>query len=275
MWGRNVMDSVQKFLQFQLTVNVVALLITFLAAVLQQEPPLNPVMMLWVNLIMDTMGALALATEKPRGDLLHRKPYSSAASLILPRMWRHIFAQSALQLTIMLALISKGTEGLGITTAFLEENGTYLNKPDPATEDDVAIYRSTFIFNAFVFCQIVNEFNSRTLTDEWYVFFGLHKNFLFLAIIAVSAGLQAILVELGGRFVKTSGLTGTHWGYSIGLGLLSFPVGVLMRFIPVCVRDSDWAHTYSRWFYAAMDARAAGKKDKEVAIAPAAKSEYA
>jgi hypothetical protein len=58
LWGRSVYDNVQKFLQFQLTVNVVALVITFLAAVLQHPPPLNPVMMLWVNLIMDTMGTL-------------------------------------------------------------------------------------------------------------------------------------------------------------------------------------------------------------------------
>ena len=64
MWGRSVYDNVQKFLQFQLTVNCVALALTFFAAVLQFEPPLNPVMMLWVNLIMDTMGALALVRER-------------------------------------------------------------------------------------------------------------------------------------------------------------------------------------------------------------------
>jgi P-type E1-E2 ATPase len=56
LWGRSVYDNVQKFLQFQLTVNIVALAITFLSAVMQTTPPLNPVMMLWVNLIMDTMG---------------------------------------------------------------------------------------------------------------------------------------------------------------------------------------------------------------------------
>jgi Ca2+-transporting ATPase len=75
MWGRSVYDNIRKFLQFQLTVNVVALLIVFIGVVAGFEPPLNAVMMLWVNLIMDTLGALALATEIPTLKLLNRKPY--------------------------------------------------------------------------------------------------------------------------------------------------------------------------------------------------------
>ena len=62
MWGRSVFDNIRKFLQFQLTENIVALLLTFISAVTAQSPPLNAVMMLWVNMIMDTMGALALGT---------------------------------------------------------------------------------------------------------------------------------------------------------------------------------------------------------------------
>lgn len=64
-WGRNIFDSIRKFLQFQLTVNMVALVLAFLGAAILKESPLNPIQMLWVNLIMDTMAALALATEPP------------------------------------------------------------------------------------------------------------------------------------------------------------------------------------------------------------------
>lgn len=78
-WGRSVFDNIQKFLQFQLTVNVVALTITLVSAINGSEPPLNAVMMLWVNLIMDTMGALALGTEPPSPDLLKRRPYKRNA----------------------------------------------------------------------------------------------------------------------------------------------------------------------------------------------------
>lgn len=73
-WGRNIFDSIRKFLQFQLTVNMVALVLAFTGAAVLQESPLNPIQMLWVNLIMDTMAALALATEPPSEELLKRMP---------------------------------------------------------------------------------------------------------------------------------------------------------------------------------------------------------
>lgn len=82
LWGRSVYDNVQAFLQFQLTVNVVALLLTFISACMQEEPPLNPIMMLWVNLIMDTMGALALATQKPDNKLLGQYPSSTEPAIV-------------------------------------------------------------------------------------------------------------------------------------------------------------------------------------------------
>jgi magnesium-transporting ATPase (P-type) len=75
-------DNIRKFLQFQLTVNVVAVLLVFIAAVSQRDPPLSPVQLLWVNLIMDTMGALALGTEQPTMDLLDRRPYKLAAPIV-------------------------------------------------------------------------------------------------------------------------------------------------------------------------------------------------
>jgi magnesium-transporting ATPase (P-type) len=108
MWGRSVYDNIRKFLQFQLTVNVVALAIVFIGACADVPPPLNAVMMLWVNLIMDTMGALALATERPTLALLDRKPYRRTASLISRPMMRHIGFQSVYQLTVLLVLLFAG-----------------------------------------------------------------------------------------------------------------------------------------------------------------------
>ena len=80
MWGRNVYDSISKFLQFQLTVNVVAVVVAFTGACAIQDSPLKAVQMLWVNLIMDTLASLALATELPTPELLLRKPYGK---------WKH------------------------------------------------------------------------------------------------------------------------------------------------------------------------------------------
>lgn len=104
-WGRAVYDNIRKFLQFQLTVNVVALLLVFFGAVSGLGEPLNAVQMLWVNLVMDTLGALALGTEAPVPALLKRKPYKRSASLISRPMMRFIGGQSLFQLTLLMTLM--------------------------------------------------------------------------------------------------------------------------------------------------------------------------
>lgn len=113
-WGRTVYDNIRKFLQFQLTVNVVALLIVFIGAVADLGEPLNAVQMLWVNLVMDTMGALALATEPPTLELLKRPPYKRSANLVSNPMKRNILTQSIFQLILLLVLMIKGGELFGV-----------------------------------------------------------------------------------------------------------------------------------------------------------------
>ena len=107
-WGRNIFDSIRKFLQFQLTVNMVALVMAFTGAAVLKESPLNPIQMLWVNLIMDTLASLALATEPPTDELLTRKPYSRFESLITPAMWKNVIMQGLLQIVILGAILFKG-----------------------------------------------------------------------------------------------------------------------------------------------------------------------
>jgi P-type Ca2+ transporter type 2B len=89
-FGRNIYDNVRKFLQFQLTVNVVAMFIVFAGACLFSEPPLTSTQMLWVNLIMDTFAALALATEPPNDSILLRKPAHKSDAIVNSIMWRNI-----------------------------------------------------------------------------------------------------------------------------------------------------------------------------------------
>lgn len=107
-WGRNIFDSIRKFLQFQLTVNFVALVMAFVGGAVLRESPLNPIQMLWVNLIMDTLASLALATEPPSDELLRRKPYSRYESLITPTMWRNIISQGIWQIIILGTILFKG-----------------------------------------------------------------------------------------------------------------------------------------------------------------------
>ena len=212
LWGRSVFDNIRKFLQFQLTVNVVALTITFLAAVSGYNPPLNAVMMLWVNLIMDTMGALALGTEPPMSELLDRRPYKRDASLVSRPMWRNILVQATYQLLMLVFL---------------------LNRPDLFNCEDGSTHHFTIIFNAFVFCQVFNEFNAREIGDKFDPVRSLSQSPMFLMVIIFTVIAQFCIVEYGGEFTQTMPLTWDEWKVTVGLGAISLPVGFFMRLIPV------------------------------------------
>jgi magnesium-transporting ATPase (P-type) len=93
--------------------------------------------------------------------------------------------------------------------------------------------QNTLIFNAFIFCQLFNEYNARILGNELNMFAGITKNPIFLAVTAFSIIAQICLVEVGGTFVSTTHLTWSQWLITVGLGALSLPVGVLLRFVPV------------------------------------------
>lgn len=104
IYGRNIYDNIRKFLQFQLTVNFAACFLVFICAVVGNETPLNPIQMLWVNLIMDSLGSLALATEPPYEELLDREPTKKDESIINGKMWKHIIIQSLCQLILLIML---------------------------------------------------------------------------------------------------------------------------------------------------------------------------
>ena len=104
IYGRNIYDNIRKFLQFQLSVNFCACILVFICACVGNETPLTPIQMLWVNLIMDSLGSLALATEPPYEELLQREPTKRNESIINGRMWKHIIIQSICQIIILVVL---------------------------------------------------------------------------------------------------------------------------------------------------------------------------
>ncbi|VAH36020.1 unnamed protein product [Triticum turgidum subsp. durum] len=169
-WGRSVYANIQKFIQFQLTVNVAALIINVVSAVSSGDVPLNAVQLLWVNLIMDTLGALALATEPPNNHLMQRPPVGRREPLITNIMWRNLLIMAFYQVAILLTLTFKGVSLLR------------LEHDNPAHAE---ILKNTFIFNTFVLCQVFSEFNARK-PDELNIFKGIAGNKLFIAIIAIT-----------------------------------------------------------------------------------------
>ena len=104
IYGRSIYENIRKFLQFQLTVNFGACILVFLCSCIGNETPLTSIQMLWVNLIMDSLGSLALATEPPYQELLRKRPTNRNESIINGRMWKHIIGQSIFEIAILLVL---------------------------------------------------------------------------------------------------------------------------------------------------------------------------
>ena len=129
-YGRNIYDNVRKFLQFQLTVNVVAMFIVFAGACLFSEPPLTSTQMLWVNLIMDTFAALALATEPPADAVLDRMPATKADAIVNAVMWRNVLGQSIFQIIVLLVLLFSG--GSLFNIEFEQSDNFYYDENDVA-----------------------------------------------------------------------------------------------------------------------------------------------
>lgn len=167
MWGRCVNDAVRKFLQFQISTNVTAVIITFVSAVssVQEESVLSAVQLLWINIIMDTFAALALATDPASESLLDRKPDRKTAPLFSVDMYKMILMQSVYQVIIILVFHFRGLEFL-----HLESN-----------PDGHKILK-TLVFNAFVFAQIFNSVNCRRLDNKLNIFEGIIKNRYFIGI---------------------------------------------------------------------------------------------
>ncbi|KAF9676463.1 hypothetical protein SADUNF_Sadunf08G0004600 [Salix dunnii] len=249
-WGRSVYANIQKFIQFQLTVNVGALVINVVAAISSGDVPLNT--LLWVNLIMDTLGALALATEPPTDHLMHRTPVGRRQyglvqleePLITNIMWRNLLIQALYQVAVLLVLNFRGLSIL------------HLNQDD---RKHATIVKNTMIFNAFVLCQVFNEFNARK-PDEINVFKGVTKNRLFMGIVGFTVilqvscdcfsfglplpvfweltvplliALQIILIEFTGDFTTTVRLNWKQWLICVAIGTVSWPLAVVGKLIPV------------------------------------------
>ncbi|XP_066477494.1 plasma membrane calcium-transporting ATPase 1-like [Tiliqua scincoides] len=220
MWGRNVYDSISKFLQFQLTVNVVAVVVAFTGACVTQNSPLKAVQMLWVNLIMDTFASLALATEKPTEALLKRKPYGRNKPLISRTMLKNILFHAFYQLVVIFVLLSVGEKLLDI------ENGRTAPMQSPPTQ------HYTIVFNTFVMMQIFNEINARKIHGERNVFEGIFTNTIFCCVTLGTLIVQILIVQIGGKPFSCTPLTLEQWLWSIFLGLGSLLWGQVIIGIP-------------------------------------------
>ena len=212
-WGRNIYDSIRKFIQFQLTVNIVALVITFISASVTQESILSSVQMLWINMIMDTLASLALATETPTDELLLRMPNRPEDYIISKKMGKHIIGQAILQLGVMLLFLFAGPyflpdEITSDNNLVVIRNGTRMvryglisivSEPWPAPNDKLPSRHYTYNFNVFVVMQIFNFVNARKIYDEVNIFNRIFDSMFFPIIWVVVVILQVLILTFGSQ----------------------------------------------------------------------------
>lgn len=177
---------------------------------------LTAVQLLWVNLIMDTFAALALATDPPTPEILNRKPAGKTAPLITMNMWKMIIGQAIFQLTVTFILYFAGEQILGYDTSIT------IKKEE----------LNTMVFNTFVWMQIFNQFNNRRLDNKFNIFEGLHRNFFFIGINFVMVGAQIAIIFVGGRAFSIRPIDGIQWAICLILASLSLPMAVLIRLFP-------------------------------------------
>ena len=230
-YGRNVYDCIRKFVQFQLTTNVVAVFMTFLGGIILKDSPLNAIQMLWVNLIMDSFASLALATEDPTEALLDRKPYKRDASILTPMMKLNIISQSIFQITTLTIIIFYGDYIFGVPSDRNLEHFMWNN---------VNGYHFTIFFNIFVFMQVFNSINARKLNkDELNVFTGICGNWLYILIQTIIIVGQIILVTFGGRAVRTHALSLQQHMYCLCISAFTLVWGFLVKLLPIDVTEES------------------------------------
>lgn len=208
---------------------------------LSGSTPLTAVQLLWVNMIMDTLGALALATEPPNDELMNRSPVGRKGNFISNVMWRNILGQSLYQFLVIW---------------FLQKHGKTFFLLNGYPDSDLVL--NTIIFNTFVFCQVIfilsthncqdklfltfcfvlqlfNEVNSREM-EKVDVLLGILDNYVFVLVLGSTVLFQIIIIQYLGTFASTTPLTFMQWFFSVFIGFLGMPIAVLLKtHVPVQV----------------------------------------
>ena len=204
MWGRSLYKNIQRFIMFQMTINVVACLIVLIGAFTGTESPLNVTQMLWVNLIMDTFAAIALASLPPSSTVMQERPRRVTDSIISRRMAWNIFGMGGL-FTILLSallLVMQHSRITSVSDLFNFQYGSY---------DGLDTKELSLFFTIFVMLQFWNMFNARAFMTSQSAFANIRKcrGFMFIAAIILAG--QVIIVELGGQMFSVTGLTKADW----------------------------------------------------------------
>jgi len=211
LYGRTIFNTIRKFITFQLTINLAAVAITFIAPMFGMEPPLTIIQILWLNLVMDTLGALAFGAEPARRRYMQEKPKDRNENILSNYMKGSILTGAVT--VFLLSVVFLFTD---VAHAFFRHSAD--NR-----------YLMTGFFAFFVFIYVFNAFNVRT--EKFNLFEGISKNKGFIAIIALIAIVQLIMTFFGGAVLRTYGLTWNELAFVIGLAFIIIPIDMLRKLV--------------------------------------------
>jgi P-type Ca2+ transporter type 2C len=216
-WGRALYENIQRFLQFQLTINISALTITFLGILFfNVKAPFTVLQLLWINVIMDTFASIALCSEPPRPEVMKLPPKRRDEDILTPAMFRTMLTTAGFFVVVMLGLLllMKGSPG---------SPGWFGGDGAVVVDNHFTIFQVSLFFSIYVFFQVWNQINCRSLNPETSGFYRLGANPTFLAIAGVVALGQIIIVTFGGKVFNVEPLGILPW-----VAVMAFTATVLI-----------------------------------------------
>lgn len=199
MWGRNIYVNVQRFLQFQMTCNLAVITVVMVSTITMTESCLNAVQLIYINLIMDILGAIALASTRPNTEVSHE--VHSTGKLITPFMYRQIFGVALYMIAIMMVIMYSGKK------IFHLEYDAHTPTIEKSLAGEHKMEHFTLIWNCFVFLQFFNLINCRDVSaHKMHGFSQLHRNFstIFVLLIIIGVSVFACFTFLGRAVFEAS-----------------------------------------------------------------------
>ncbi|MDR0371154.1 MAG: cation-translocating P-type ATPase, partial [Prevotellaceae bacterium] len=229
MWGRSLYQNIQRFILFQMTINVAACIIVLIGAFLGTESPLTVTQMLWVNLIMDTFAALALASLPPSQRVMEDKPRKTTDFIISKKMWKNILGAGIFFVFILFGLVQyfKQADITSLTQFNIVDFGkTYF---DFSHGNGLSPYELSLFFTIFVMLQFWNMFNAKAFLTGKSAFANIGKSTGFIAIAVVILAGQWLIVTVGGEMFNVTPLALQDWGIIIATTSIVLWIGEINK----------------------------------------------
>ena len=232
MWGRSLYLNIQRFILFQMTINVAACIIVLIGAFLGVESPLTVTQMLWVNLIMDTFAALALASLPPSNRVMNDKPRARGANIITKPMTKGIFGVGGFFVVLLFGFIQyfKNEDITSLTQFSITDYFSHFFHFG-APKNGLSAYELSLFFSIFVFLQFWNMFNAKAYRTGKSTFYNIGKSQGFILIATVIVIGQVFITTFGGQMFNVTPLKLTDWTIIIAATSLVLWIGEILRAI--------------------------------------------